>query len=422
MGGSGSKFSDLFYPDNPYRRARAQELHDDVKFICHQFAEVKEKRDVLLKSIEPKLNELMKKHGFNTTDELDSKLQTILNGDTLKEYNRIKKELESKDNFTNMVFKLTSIVGATTGVFLGGLVLAGIMTGAAALAALGMIGAVLAVIVVIAIFLSVFEGKEERDKMRKFIRELSQERVRAQAAYAAMNALCSQAYDIKLWLDEPLISGNEEIMTKLLSKNFKDKYDQSRRTHVVKYLEDYDRRRGSWINEDPDWQTGPEDILGSFKEHQGSPPMLPTLLKNIMGYTSVAPSLMGFNALIPITTYNPMVDYKLAEHRDSDTNVSTFNDLDEKDDADDPPPKIKFDYTSPDGSGTVELTYLTSDEASCQGIDSNNNKWRFEYESHVVPDNPTNIQVSHYLFSLVNCTAGKVFNSCRLNMISQSAG
>ncbi|PFH49431.1 hypothetical protein AMATHDRAFT_4885 [Amanita thiersii Skay4041] len=162
MGGGGSKMSDLFYPDNPYRRARAEQLRDDVQFICKQFEEAKEERNQLLKAIKPKLNDLMKKHGFNTTDELDSKVQAILKGDALKEYIRVKEQMDKNDEFIHTIFQITTVIGAATGIFLGALVIAGIMTGGAALSALGLIGSVLGAIAVVAVLLSVFEGKEER--------------------------------------------------------------------------------------------------------------------------------------------------------------------------------------------------------------------------------------------------------------------
>ncbi|PFH49034.1 hypothetical protein AMATHDRAFT_49063 [Amanita thiersii Skay4041] len=154
----------------------------------------------------------MKKYGYNTTDELDKGVQSILKGEALEEYEKVKKQMEGADEAIAAVFQITSVIGAATGIFLGVVVVLGIMTGGAAFAALGIVA--------------------------------------------------------ELWLDEPLISDNESLMKKKLEGDFATDYNKSKRTAVVsvgrQFLEKYDSDRGAWTNEDPDWKSGDEDIIASI--------------------------------------------------------------------------------------------------------------------------------------------------------------
>ncbi|PFH47146.1 hypothetical protein AMATHDRAFT_68359 [Amanita thiersii Skay4041] len=387
MGGGGSKISDLFYPDNPKRRARASQLRDDVNFFCNQFEEVKRKRNNLLQEIKPKLNALLKKYGYNTTDQLDKAVTNVLKGEALKEYTRIKEQMDKSDDGIMAIFQITSVIGAATGIFLGALVILGVMTGGAALAAIGVIGAVLGVIVLVAVLFSIFEGAEERSNMRKAISDLSFERVKARAAYEGMNALANWAYNIKLWLDEPLISDNEKLMRKKLEGDFATDYNKSKRSAVVAFLDKYDRDRGAWTNEDPNWRSGPEDIIGSAS----------------------LTSLSSKHHMMKRSAYYIDEEFKVA-NRSGEVEIDDFT-LDEA-------PTIKFDYTSPDHSGTLELLYLTSDKDSCEGLDSQDNTWIIHYESGHNPD-ATDPHVSDYRFSIVDLKGGKVYKDCHIKFQSR---
>ncbi|PFH47145.1 hypothetical protein AMATHDRAFT_87885 [Amanita thiersii Skay4041] len=412
MGGGGSKISDLFYPDNPKRRARASQLRDDVNFFANQFEEVKKKRNDILQEIKPKLNALMKKYGYNTTDELDNAVQKVLKGKALEDYNRIKQQMDKSDEAITSIFQITSVIGAVTGIFLGALVILGIMTGGVALAVLGAIGAILGVVALAAVLFSIWEGAQERANMRKAINDLSIERVKARAAYEAMNALANWAYNIKLWLDEPLISGNEELMKKKLEGDFAKDYNKSKRSAVVpvsshinpfcnpeihargylnQFLIQYDRDRGAWTNEDPNWQSGPDNIIAPTTASRFSS----SHYFFDKGEYHVNPALMATKRAEPVG----------GDH----------------DFPPDHPPTIKFDYKSPDGSGTLELVFSFSDEISSRGLDPNHNPWIIIYQSGQELDikHPA---VSDYLFTLVDLNSKKIFRNSKLTLISQTPG
>ncbi|PFH45458.1 hypothetical protein AMATHDRAFT_9200 [Amanita thiersii Skay4041] len=369
MGGGGSKISDLFYPDNPKRRARASQLHDDVNFFANQFEEVKKKRNDILQEIKPKLSALMKKYGYNTPEELDDAVQKVLRGKALEDYTRIKQQMDKSDEAITAVFQITSVIGAVTGIFLGGVVILGIMTGGAALAALGVIGAILAVVVVVAVLFSIWEGAQERANMRKAINDLSIERVKARAAYEAMNALANWAYNIKLWLDEPLISDNEELMRKKLEGDFATDYNKSKRSAVVPFLLKYDRDRGAWTNEDPNWQSGPDNIIAPTTASRFSS----THYFSNQGEYHVDTTLRPTAKAAPASGGHEFPP--------------------------DDPPIIKFDYNSTDGSGSLELMFSFSDEISSRGLDPNHNPWVILYESGRGLD-PNNPNVADYFFTL----------------------
>ncbi|PFH49030.1 hypothetical protein AMATHDRAFT_5282 [Amanita thiersii Skay4041] len=385
MGSGGSKISDVWYPDNPKRRARASQLKEDVDFLCHEFEELKKKRDELLNEIKPRVNELMKKYGYNTTDDLDQAVVNVLKGKALEEYTQIKAQMSAADEVATTIFQLVSIIGAATGVFLGALVALGIMTGGAAIAVIGVIAGILAFVSVAAVLFTVFQGAIERTNMRKAITDLSYERVKARAAYEAMNSLANWLYNIKLWLDDPLISENEGLMKKKLEGDFMTDYNKSKRSSVVKFLEQYDAERNAWTDEDPDWKAGEEDIISSISR---------------AGMASV-------NSVEKMSV-NGVEESELESVSDS-----VQVDLEKA-------PTVKFDYTSPDGSGSLQLLFLTSNETSCKGLDENTNSWMLQYESghETKPGTP---RISDYLFSLEDLETGKVYKNCQLTFLSRPA-
>jgi hypothetical protein len=101
----GQNISDVFYPDNPNRRARANQLKSDIEAFCFEFNEVKASRqftlqlipcfipdfrphrDRLLNEVKPKLAAFLKSLGYNSPDELDQKVRSTLTGSQLAEYN-----------------------------------------------------------------------------------------------------------------------------------------------------------------------------------------------------------------------------------------------------------------------------------------------------------------------------------------------
>ncbi|KAF8624667.1 hypothetical protein AX17_006998 [Amanita inopinata Kibby_2008] len=342
----------------------------------------------IVEKMKPRLGEFLKKYGYNSREELDEEVRKILKGSALDEYLAISEKYGKSDGFVSTLFQITSIVSVSSGVFIGSLVALGIMTGGAAWAAIGAIGAVLGVIAGIAMIFEIFEGAEERSNMRKAIHDLSLERVKARAALEGMKAISNWVENIKLWLDEPLISENEEIMKKKIEGDFENDFNRSKRTYVVDYLTQRDRERGAWTNEDLNWRSGSEDILGTGSSGRK---------KREAGLPS-----------------------------DSDEETS-------------PEDPIDIEYLTGKESGSLELLFLSSDEKSCTALDPDvrgsilhaafernpylpqNNKWTITYESGLDKEtDPLNPELSEFRFSLKNLTSGKVLEHWKLNMLRHS--
>ena len=136
-------------------------------------------RENEVKEIKEKLDEFLKKLGYNSPEELDKKVQSVLKGNALSEYLAYKKQFvlffglvcynfiyvrryNKQSETESSVFTITSIVSAASGVFLGALVVLGFMTGGVAFGLLGVIGAFTAVIALIMVLFAVFEGHKER--------------------------------------------------------------------------------------------------------------------------------------------------------------------------------------------------------------------------------------------------------------------
>ncbi|KAF8650929.1 hypothetical protein AX16_005027 [Volvariella volvacea WC 439] len=373
MGGNISKPGDIFYPDNPNRRARAQQLKNDTEDYARQFEDLRKHRDEVLKEIKPRLSQFLHKYGYNSPDELDNAVKNILKGDALADYIRISQQIDKSDEIQSILFQVIGIVSVASGVIIGGLVVLGVITGGAAWAAIGAIGLVLGIVAGFAfLFSGIFDGAEERSNMRKAIRDLSYERVKARAALEAMRALSNWVENIKMWLDEPLIIDNEAIMKKKIEGDFSDDFNKSKRPYIVQYLKGRDRERGAWTNEDPNWWDGPYDILpvGNARVARAAP-------------------------LAMAATVEP-------ESNKFPIEASTIN----------------CSYSNSQESGTVKWTFVSSDEKTCKAVDPEKNEWVITYESGA--DNqqdPQHLKLENFRFILKNITSGKVLDNCTLKIL-----
>jgi hypothetical protein len=107
MGNSGSTIGDIFFPDNPNRRRRAEQLKQQIEAFGNEFQQVKEARyeqevsisiinetdetrDSTIDRIRSKLDALLKDRGFNGSQDLENKVRSILDGQELSKYNQLK--------------------------------------------------------------------------------------------------------------------------------------------------------------------------------------------------------------------------------------------------------------------------------------------------------------------------------------------
>jgi len=249
----GQNISDVFYPDNPNRRARAYQLKSDIEAFCFEFNEVKASRDRLLNEVKPKLAEFLKSLGYNSPDELDQKVRSTLTGSQLAEYNSYKERYDKTSDIETIMFQISSIVSLSSGVFVGALLLLGAITGGTALALIGAIGAALGVIVIIAVLFAAFEGAQERVNLREAIRKLGFERVKVRKALE-MKAIADWIRNIIDWLDDPIYMEYPDLLKKKLEGDFYSDFAKAEDRPVIEWLKQFDRDRGAWTYEDGDWE------------------------------------------------------------------------------------------------------------------------------------------------------------------------
>ncbi|KAF8249513.1 hypothetical protein K440DRAFT_640888 [Wilcoxina mikolae CBS 423.85] len=179
MGNGPSKINDLFYPDNPKRRERAEELEHDIKSLNKEFNDLKAKIDEQSKSMEEKLTKFLHSQGYNSIDELDESVQRILNGKDLEDWRELKKNLKVDVFVEKLTFTISGLITIATGVFSAGLWIFGIIPGATAVAAIEAVGAALAVVAVGFIVFEAIQGAQERARLEEAIRKLAFARVDA---------------------------------------------------------------------------------------------------------------------------------------------------------------------------------------------------------------------------------------------------
>ncbi|PFH49012.1 hypothetical protein AMATHDRAFT_49043 [Amanita thiersii Skay4041] len=152
------------------------------------------------------------------------------------------------------------------------------------------------------------------------------------------------------------------------------------------FLTDRDRECYAWTNEDPDWWSGPEDVLSSDSGYRFS-------------------SQSHF-------------DHKAGFYIDSESIAqASRNSGGGIEDLIEPAATININYFFPQKSGSSELMLLTSDETSFQALDEDiNNKWFIEYASGSGHEfDPLNPTLMDYTFTctLANLTTKEFIEDCK---------
>ena len=135
--------------------------------------------------IKPRLDEILKKNGYETIDDLGTAVENILSGYNLREWRELTKKFVSyhvdeqlvagtvlmacqysidlSSDIESIAFIVCGLVAVATGVFLPDAYLFGLISGAAAISATTTIGAVLAIIGVVVIIWAIIDSGKERD-------------------------------------------------------------------------------------------------------------------------------------------------------------------------------------------------------------------------------------------------------------------
>ncbi|KAJ8520443.1 hypothetical protein ONZ45_g2738 [Pleurotus djamor] len=265
MGNSSS----IFYPDNPKRRDRAQQLADDCTNCKNQYDAKHAEIEAILGPYKEKLDKVLRAFGCSTLDDLDRVVQKNATGQALDDWNNTK-NIYDKTQIVDQVIMgamgtiaIAGLAISTVGALAGGFgFFVGLAVTSDILLALGVIGAIFDIV----------NGAIQRSKLRDSINDLFESRIKIKQVLAHIDNLNTwipsitaiyQAYEEAGYDPEKII---ERFKTKGLMKPLEqDLRDDSFRQAAVD-LNEIDRNRGSWTNEDPNW----EEIVNRLQSNASS--------------------------------------------------------------------------------------------------------------------------------------------------------
>eukprot|EP01129_Flabellula_baltica_P011468 TRINITY_DN502_c0_g1_i1.p1 TRINITY_DN502_c0_g1~~TRINITY_DN502_c0_g1_i1.p1 ORF type:complete len:372 (-),score=93.37 TRINITY_DN502_c0_g1_i1:47-1162(-) len=253
MGGS---MSDMFYPDNPNRRARAEQLKANLENIRDLYNRLDNEFDQKSAEYQEAFDMIVQKMGFESEEQLQQKVKDALDGDAYRQYQDMIKGLDRARYAENVLWGITTLAGAvglvvvSIGALLGPI---GFMAGIA------VVGEITAILGAIAFVFSIIEGAVERSELRDAINKLFNQRYTSRQALGKLQAMNE-------WLDGILLmfrsikegDTTEERVNALLRDHLDTlnetlgadmhKWDGS---HTEDVLREQDRNQGAWTNEDP---------------------------------------------------------------------------------------------------------------------------------------------------------------------------
>ncbi|KAM0145426.1 hypothetical protein ACHAQE_011290, partial [Botrytis cinerea] len=240
MGGGSSMpevgIGDIFYPDNPKRRARAEQLSNETKWWCATFNEHKKTLDSLEPVVRGRIDAYLKKFGYATLDDLVSKVDSTLSGDALKEWTTL---------------KTSGIVAAGSGIVLGGLVLFSVISGPVGWSVFAGVSAAMGVVALVAGLIDVINGGQERQKLRKAIDDLYSARLQAAQAYRKLEVYNNWVILFSDFFKDEWIELSPEIFEKKFGQGFRNDFYKFDKSTVANELKQHDREVNAWTNEDP---------------------------------------------------------------------------------------------------------------------------------------------------------------------------
>ncbi|KAH8822204.1 hypothetical protein DL96DRAFT_1748326 [Flagelloscypha sp. PMI_526] len=249
--------SSVFFPDNPNRLNRAQQLANDAKYAQDTYNAAKSQLEATLGPYKEKLDKVLKAFGCRNIDDFDQLVLQTATGDALTRWNQVKDSYDKSlivDQVIMVAEGVVTIVGlavSVVGAFAGGIgFFAGLGVTADILLALGIIGAIYDII----------NGAIQRDKLREQINTLFPIRIKAKYAQMQMDLLLQSLPAIRAVYEafEEVGYDKEKILQKFKNGNWLKSLESDSKKITYhdagQELYNMDVRRGSWMNEDPSWQ------------------------------------------------------------------------------------------------------------------------------------------------------------------------
>lgn len=253
----GQTFSTVFYPDNPKRQRRCEELNADIENMRNEFNKLLERHKDNVLSMEPLLNRVLRALGYASIDDLNEKISGEMVGDVQKEWRKLKESIDTSEKTGGILMGLASLVGLGGAISAGVLAMLGTITVATAGTALAVIGGVLVGLLIVDIIAGAIEGAKIRTRLREAIDKLFPRRAEAKIALERMRSIerwsnrfliVLEAVDTDLPFEK--IMEELKLFSSYLGKP-KELYDVITEQSVRETLLEMDKNRGSWRNEDP---------------------------------------------------------------------------------------------------------------------------------------------------------------------------
>ncbi|KAF8884345.1 hypothetical protein BD779DRAFT_784506 [Infundibulicybe gibba] len=248
----------LFYPDNGNRYNRAQQLANDCENYKYQFESKKAELERILGPYQSKINRVMQAFGCSDLDDLSRLVEKTGTGAALAEWNRVKHIYDKTQMVDQVIYGAMGIVAvgglaiSTVGALAGGI---GFMAGIA------VTGQILLVLGVIGLIFDAIMGAVNRAKLRDAINSLFESRLKIRRIVAHLDNLflwMPIIHEIYQTFEEAGFT-EEQIIKKLKDKKFNEPIQEDMKDenyyNIARSLRDLDESRGSWVNEDPNWQT-----------------------------------------------------------------------------------------------------------------------------------------------------------------------
>ncbi|KAJ8696996.1 hypothetical protein PTI98_006813 [Pleurotus ostreatus] len=248
----------IFFPDNPKRRDRADQLANDCQNFKFTFDAKHAEVEQILGPCKAKLDNVLRAFGCTDLDQLDRVVQERATGQALDDWNK------TKGNYDKTQIVDQVIMGAMGTVAIAGLAISavgalaggfGFFVGLAVtsdiLLALGIIGAIFDIV----------NGAVQRSKLRDAIDRLFESRLKVGQVLVHIQNLALwlpsivdiyQTYEEVGYDPDKII---ERFRTKGLMKPLQSDLQDENFHKVASDLHDIDNNRGSWMNEDPNWQS-----------------------------------------------------------------------------------------------------------------------------------------------------------------------
>ncbi|KAF8871928.1 hypothetical protein BD779DRAFT_1574730 [Infundibulicybe gibba] len=248
----------LFYPDNGNRYNRAQQLGNDCENYKYQFESKKAELERTLGPYQAKINKVMQAFGCNDLDDLSRLVEKTGTGEALAEWNRVKNVYDKTQMIDQVIYGAMGVVAvsglaiSTVGALAGGIgFFAGIAVTSQILLVLGVIGLIFDAIM----------GAVNRAQLRDSINSLFESRLK-------IKRIVDHLDNLYLWM--PIIheiyqsfeeAGYTEaqIIQRLKDRKFDEPIREDMKDdsyyNVARSLRSMDESRGSWVNEDPNWQS-----------------------------------------------------------------------------------------------------------------------------------------------------------------------